>query len=338
MFMQPVGQMPLPKKLSSTRNVAQVEEMLEEWFGSPVVLTSSGRGALMLAFSHLGLNRYRDRVAMTPMISTCVLQTVAHHAFPVDAASTVKADATLVYHQYGFVQSINPTGPVVEDICHAFFAGPTNGRRAWLGELAAFSLPKFFSTSNPVGGLVVHDRKEAEILRTRRDAEPQRSIEQEDEESCVYCASGNRATLAMARLYLSRLLNPRISDRELGALPKDVSEITDRGRQRSEIVDIYCDAVGDHCCPKGWHEMMRQRLPYFFPVGGDESRLLNVRSRLREIGVEADVYSIDVARNMDCPKFVKMLLVPCHDAIPAKALTDISSTLKRFKSSSSVMA
>ena len=331
------GQMPPAKQLPSELTVAELEATLEEWFGLPVVLTSSGRGALRLAFSHLGLKRYRDRIAITPMISMCVLEAAIRHAFPIDAASAVEAEATLVYHQYGFVQTVKPAGPVVEDICHSFYATPTRGRRAWLGELAAFSLPKFFSTSSPVGGLVVQDRKRAASVRALRDTQPQRTVRQQDEESRIYCDADMHSHFDFDRLYLSRLVNSRISDRELGGLPKNVSEIADQGQRRTEIIAIYCDAVGAHACPPGWHEMIRERLPYFFPVGGDEARLLNARSRLREIGVEADLYSIDAARNMRAPKFIKMLLLPCHDKIPQDVLVEISVILRSFKACRSVV-
>jgi putative PLP-dependent aminotransferase (TIGR04422 family) len=331
-----VGQVPAPKKFRSALTVAQVETTLEEWFGRPVVLTSSGRGALILAFSHLGLNRYRDRIAMTPMISTCVMDAVVRHAFPVDAASASEVAATLVYHQYGFIQTIKPTGPVVEDICHSFYATPTEGRRDWFGALAAFSLPKFFSTSSPVGGLVVQDRKRAESLRALRDAQPQRSIEQQDEESRIYCDSSAHSHFDFVRLYLSRLVNAQIADRELGGLPKQLSEIVDQGLRRKEIIAAYSDAVGRHACPPGWHEMMLERLPYFFPVSGEETRLLDARSRLQEIGVEADLYSIDAARNMTAPNYIRMLLLPCHDKIPQDVLAEAAAILRTFRACRSV--
>ena len=239
-----------------------------------------------------------------------------------------QADATLVYHQYGFVQTIKPADRVVEDICHSLYATPTMGRRVWLGELVAFSLPKFFSTSSPVGGLVVHDQKQAERVRALRDAEPRRSIQQQDEKSSIFCDLTTRSHFEFVRLYLSRLVNAQITDRELGGLPKNVSEISARGQRRKEIMAIYCDAVGGHACPPGWHAMMLERLPYFFPVSGDEARLLDARSCLREIGVEADMYSIDIARNMGSPRFVRMLLLPCHDAIPSEIFSEILSILK----------
>jgi len=325
-----VGQMPPRKKCASALTVGEVEAALEEWFGLPVVLTSSGRGALMLAFDHLGLQRYRNRIVITPMISACVLDAVVRHAFPIDAESNAESDATLVYHQYGFIQTVRPPGPVIEDICHSFYAGPTSGRRAWLGELAVFSLPKFFSTSSAVGGLVVHNRALADSVRERRDAEPERSVEQQDEEASIHCAP-DAPNLAMSQMYLSRLLNRQVADRELGGVPKDISEIVIRGRQRGEIIATYCDAVGADSCPNGWHDMLRERLPYFFPVSGEETRLLHARSRLREFGVEAEIYSIDVSRNMSSPSFVKMLLLPCHDQIPDQVLLEIASTLRWLK-------
>jgi len=140
-----VRQMPCPKKNRSTLTVAQVEAMLEEWFGSPVVLTSSGRGALMLAFGQLGLNRYRNRIAMSPMISTCVVEAVAYHAFPVDAAAAGEFDADtgispIRFHAGGPVWRVESSRTsVTRSTRHQ-----RRGRRVWLANLLSSVSPSFF--------------------------------------------------------------------------------------------------------------------------------------------------------------------------------------------------
>lgn len=320
--------MPAGRKARSTLTVSQAEAVLEEWFGLPVILTSSGRGAINLVLGAFNLNRYRHQVALPRMISRCVLDAIIHHAFPVDAASTGVADLMLTYHQYGYPQITKPDGRVIEDICHSFFAGVNTGRRPWAGQMAVFSLTKFFATSSMVGGVVVHDHAQAAELRRRRDSFPCRSAQEEGDESDVHCSRETASGTALSRLYLSRLMNPRISDRELGGLPTSTAEIARHGARRREIIDMFCDAVGEHGSPAGWGEMMRETLPYFFPVCLGEQRMLESRQRLREAGIEADIYSIDVARNMRAPRFERMLLVPCHDAIPAAALADIAAILR----------
>jgi hypothetical protein len=331
------GQMPAGRKARSNLTVAEAEAVLEEWFGSPVVLTSSGRGAINLALSAFDLNRYRHQVALPRMISGCVLDAVIRHAFPVDAAGTGETNLTLSYHQYGYPQVTMPAGRVIEDICHSFFAGVNTGCRSWAGQMAVFSLTKFFTTSSMAGGVVVHDHAEAAELRRRRDSFPWRSAQEEEDESDVHCSRETASGAALSRLYLSRLTNPRISDRELGGLPKSTAEIAHHGERRREIIDMFCGAVGECSFPAGWREMMREKLPYFFPLCVGERRMFESRQRLREAGIETDIYSIDVARNMRAPRFERMLLVPCHDIIPSAALSDIEAVL-RWAGSGSAMS
>jgi dTDP-4-amino-4,6-dideoxygalactose transaminase len=322
-----VRQTPASNTTPSVLTVEQLEATLEEWFGSPVVLTSSGRAAMALALDDMGLNRYRHRVALPRMISACVVGTVIRHGFPVDAAGAPPADAAILYHQYGFPQVARPDGPVLEDICHAFFASPTTGRRTWAGEMAAFSLPKFFSTSGSVGGLVVHDRARAEKLRGRRDSHVPRSPQAIAAEAATFRSHGGEAGLE--QMYLSRLLNPRIADEELGGLPADTQDIQAIGRRRGDILAAYLSAVPEEHLAPAWRDLVRRCLPYFFPVQGNEARLGAVKQSLVEAGVEADIYTIDTARSMAAPKAERMLLVPCHHTIAADMQDVITGILGR---------
>src|SRR4029079_5467621 len=164
-FAQTIGHAPAFKTAASVTTVREAEVVLSEWFGAPVVLTSSGRAAILLYLGVTGHDRYRHRVAVPRMISACVLDALIRRAFPVDAATPQAADTTLLYHQYGFMQETRPRGHVLEDISHSCFASATTGVRPWAGDAAVFSLQKFFSIATMIGGLVVPD---ADLARTVR--------------------------------------------------------------------------------------------------------------------------------------------------------------------------
>lgn len=309
---------------ASSVSVEDMETILAEWFGAPVILTSSGRSALLITLQELGFERYTHRVALPRLISRCVLDAVIHTAFPVDAAESNVADGTLQYHQYGFIQLTQPAGVVIEDIAHAFFSVPEPERPR---NIAIFSLPKFFETASMVGGVIVADPSLALRIRKRRDASPIKSTDVLAKESSVFRAARIESSAELGLLYAARLLNPRIESGELGGLPLTISELTEIRRRRRDVMDVLL-ASGGHIIPAGWTDMLRDHLPYAFPVSASKDVLERINRELREAGVESDIYSIDIDRNILNPHYESMLLVPYSHLVPEPTLRDMASILR----------
>ena len=138
-----------------------VESALEKWFGRHVVLLDSGRAGIRLWMQDKGLHRHRDKVWVPPYMSSCVLDTLGLHAFPVLDGP---ADMSLRYHQYGLGQvKVCQFGFVLEDIAHGFFLRPTHD--------AVFSLSKFFAIATNAGGIVTQDKETADRIRELRDVQ-----------------------------------------------------------------------------------------------------------------------------------------------------------------------
>jgi hypothetical protein len=321
-----VAKSPQPAEVHSTLTVEGLEALLSDWWGGTVVLTSSGRAALLLLLQHFGLSRYAHRVAIHRFSSQCVVDAVSRAAFPVDAAAAGDADLALIYHQYGFPQLAPAPAPArgIEDICHAFFATARDGVRARPELPAIFSLPKFFSTNSMVGGVVTADGHLADEIRRKRDAAPERSREQVERESEIF--RRHDETISSEELYLSRLLNPRISDRELGGLPGTRAALTEARARRRHVAERLIAAAGPLNVP-GWAEFIQSSLPYAFPVLADRDGLDRIDKAMREIGVESDIYRIDVRRNMFAPSYVPMLLIPLSHYVSDQALDEMASQL-----------
>lgn len=315
---------PPPADAVSSVSVADTEAMLADWFGSPVVLTSSGRSALLLILQELGFARYTHSVAVPRFISRCVLDAIIQTAFPVDAADSHAADAAVHYHQYGFTQRVRPAGVVIEDIAHAFFSvsEPDQPRT-----LAIFSLPKFFSTASMVGGAVVTDLSLAHRMRQRRDAAPSKSANALAKESLIFRSSAEEGNGQRSLLYTARLQNSRIEDAELGGVPATRSEMSDVRRRRGEVMEALLTAAG-RLIPSGWADMLRSQLPYAFPVSSSEHVLARLNRDLQEAGIESDIYRIDVNRDMTHPRYEPMLLIPYSHLVPDAALTDMERILR----------
>jgi len=310
-------------------SVPEVERALSDWFGAEVILTSSGRAAILLYLTALGLGRYLNRIAVPRLISSCVLDAVIRRGFPVDAEGTPHADATVLYHQYGIPQAEGASGIVIEDICHSFFSTASSGSRAWRGEVGIFSLPKFFLLNGMGGGLVMVRGSLARQLRQMRDdASQQGSIEGDSQLHVLRSRDVVQDGSAIEQFYLSRLLNPRILDHQTGGMPATLSEIRTVGERRQNNLGQLLDALGQDALPAGWPGLLRAALPFALPVFGDMSRLRRLDAMLGEIGVKAGLYKIDVARTMARPRYQTAVLVPCHHEMPPAKLNDMAGILK----------
>jgi hypothetical protein len=310
-----INHAPTPRLSDSAHTVASAERMLSEWFEAEVVLTSSGRSAMLLYLTNLELNRYRDLIALPRLISSCVLDVVIRRAFPVDCATINQTPTlTILYHQYGIRQTARPNGPVLEDICHAFFATPTTGARDWAGPAAVFSLPKFFPMSSMAGGLVMRDAALATQMRERRDTATIPSAESRHNMGRTFRLSygGHGNAMELEQVYLARLTNPRIADDELGGLPANLNAIRDIARRRNTISNELRNAAPPTSASHDWNTATLNALPFAMPIFGAVPQLQSANKSLLQEGISAGIYQIDQARNMYHPQPQAALLLPCH--------------------------
>ena len=309
--MQAIGFAPAhPARDGPPIAVEDTEARLSAWFGRPVVLTSSGRAALLLAFRQLGLNRYASRIAMPPRTAQCVFDAVTRAAFPVDPARDGgPVDATLLIHQYGHLLLDRPTGAVIEDICHAFFARPDSGARDWAGAMAVFSLPKFFATAGMCGGIVAADEALASALRARRDAAPALAAADLAADRETWRKG---APAALEQAYLRALLHPAPSAVALSGLPDDLAAT---GARRAAVTAALLEAIPPAALDPAWRAMCRQALPFALPVFAAPDDLARLVESLRAMHVETGLFRIDRARKMAKPDPQIAALVPCHHAI-----------------------
>lgn len=309
-------------------SVEDTETLLSQWFGRPVVLTSSGRAALLLALRDLGLNRYRDRVAMSSKTASCVLDAVVRAAFPVDPAFSPDIDvsASLLIHQYGFRQKGRPKGPVVEDICHAFFETAESGSRNWAGDYAVFSLPKFFSLSGMVGGLVLATEDLAQRIKELRDQEGRPSKGQLlADRHALPLATGHE----LEAIYTRKLLCPAPDPGALVGFPATLAELADYGGRRAQVSRRVVDAIADSAWPAGWREMCSQRLPFAIPLFDEANRLGMIAKEFANIGLPSGIYSIDIACNFCHSNWQGALLLPAHNQLSDSVITDLVDIVGR---------
>jgi hypothetical protein len=89
---------------------------------------------------------------------------------------------------------------------------------------------------------------------------------------------------------------------------------------RQRVVDRLLRLVPDDFRPNGWPELIRENLPFAFPIfSDDEAALARLASSLAIAGVDVGIYSIDANRNWAAPPFRRAVLVPCHGDADSRA-------------------
>lgn len=297
-----------------------LEQALSDHFGGHVCLTSSGRAGLSLLLQQLGLNRYRDVVAMPRMISACVLEAIVPHAFPQDSAIKAQAAAHIVYHQYGIRQGHVPDGIVIEDLCHAFFHADPLWRRG-AAVAAVFSLPKFFATSGMAGGVVTRDAALANALRNRRDVSPPRSDADRMRDASIFRDLAAAGPGSLHHLYADRYLDPRAHGADLHGLPDQsagfAAEALARRARAAELLASWPATL----LPDGWAAFLPEDAPFLWPLFGEASELAIIAAQLPAFGISTGIYQIDVNRDAANPCFQPALMLPLHGAAWPSVMT-----------------
>lgn len=318
----------------STLDIADYEQLLSDWFGAEVVLLSSGRAGIALYFQALGLDRYRSSVELPRFISPCVMDTVVEYAYPTERGD---GDAvTILYHQYGYPQVTRPQGRILEDICHRFYERPSSGRRRWVGQASVFSLPKFFGTAGMAGGIVTADAALANTMRElrRRCPAAPRETRQWMRAICQKVRSDPdvkdvRPYLRAAYALLWEYVQPDLDD--LAGFPTTGEGIRAIGESRAERIDRLIEGLGANASPADFIDGARSWLPFAFAYFGssDPGRLAKADQALREAGIRAGIYRVDVARNATAPDYRPCLLLPCHQDVPEARLDDMVRIVRR---------
>jgi hypothetical protein len=312
-----------PTRIARTHpTIERLESLLSDRFGRHVILTSSGRAGIVLTLTALGLSRYKSVVAIPRVVSSCVVEAVSKRAFPVAIGSATRCDLTVHYHQYGLPQQAQPPGAVIEDLCHSLLGAwrhPTS-----IASIAVFSFPKFFATNGMCGGLLIENPSLAVHLRELLSRAPELPEHMRNHLAKIFrasvtgCDAANPAEIESAYAALTHAAAPRNAD--LIGCPEIKIDWETAIEHRQRVVDRLLRLVPDDFRPNGWSKVIRENLPFAFPIfSDDEATLARLVSSLVIAGVDAGIYSIDVNRNWAAPLLRRAVLVPCHGDVDSRA-------------------
>jgi hypothetical protein len=315
------------------------EQMLTEWFDSPVILLASGKSGLHLYLQAKGFHRYRHRLNIPPYLSRCFVNAFTPSVFPVHPPEP--SDGVFLYHQYGFPQRCRPDSRVViEDIAHLFFTSPASGAREWAGEVAIFSLPKFFAMGGIVGGLVSRNLELLGGIREMVAAAPPPPPSTRAWMRQIIANAYKReptpleiAFVSSAYELLLEFFDPDPVD--LAGFPTSVTELGRVGDQRLERVRFYRKFFGHRAYAETFWSEEEQLLPFALPYfgRGDLASLERANQALEEEeGVRAGIYQFDLNRDMYRPRYQPCILLPCHQRIPMDAFDRMCRLIERHDS------
>lgn len=316
---------------------ALCEKVLSEWFGHPVILLSSGRAGINIALKAMGFHRYKSKFRVPPFLSTCVLSAITPFTFPVGFSQ--KGEGMLWYHQYGFPQRNVPLQPnVIEDCAHSFFSTPNTGAREWNGDVAIFSLPKFFNISGMAGGIVVRNAKLEEKLRAIVASAPDDIEDVRIWMRKIIASASDSDGSPIAKLFvnsayelLSQFIKPDPND--LAGFPASVDEIKKIGQERRERTEFIVEYLGKGSIPDsllwGYERIMPFAMPCF-SIENENSRD-RVNNELAEIGMHAGIYQVDINRNYFNPDYKSCILLPCHQNVPLNKLEEACAIIASFE-------
>ncbi len=304
------------------------EKVLSDWFGHPVILLSSGRAGINIVLKALGMHRYRSRLCVPPFLSTCVLNAITPFAFPVDMGQN--GDGMLWYHQYGFPQRNAPLHPnVIEDCAHSFFATAITGERDWASDVAIFSLPKFFNIEGMAGGIIVRNPELEEKLRCivaeAPDDIPEVRMWMRKIIASAFDVEGSsheKLFVGSAYELLTQFIKPDSYD--LAGFPASTDEIREVGRKRRERMEFVVDFFGKNAFPELLLWNYEQIMPFAMPCFSisDEKMREKADCLLKDIGVHAGIYRIDIRRDCRNPEYRPCILLPCHQNVPLNRLEE----------------
>jgi len=311
--------------------------VLSDWFGYPVILLSSGRAGINIALKAMGFHRYQSTLRVPAFLSTCVMNAITPLAFPVGIAQ--HGDGMLWYHQFGFQQRHIPSHPnVIEDCAHSFFSTANTGDRKWASDVAIFSLPKFFDIEGMAGGIIVRNAALEEKLRRIVEDAPKDIPEARNWMRKTIAGAFNVEAPLNEKLFVTSayelLLQFIRPDRDdLAGLPSSTEEIRTIGRARRERLQFVVEFFGESAFPTSLLWNYENIMPFGIPYFGisDDRRREEADALLRDIGIHAGIYRVDVRRDCINAEYWPCILLPCHQNLPLKRLEEACTIIASYR-------
>lgn len=291
----------------------KIEEELQELFqGAYPVLCTSGRAAIYMSLSEMGVSR-KDYVGVFPYASYCVLDSVSRVTTPLMGTGWLNSVHRIVYHQWGYVQEWDLSPETIED-CVDTLCVPGTALFPSGGNFEIWSLPKILGTTS--GAILwCKDAETAKRIRDKRD-------------------SSSGGTFQWLLRLLSRFF-PSVYDYWNGA---------EAGYRKLSVLQTGEIWVAIHTWDKlvkdrkqkleqvwplavNWLSKPSNRLPSVIPIFSEMPD-----NEIVELGIEHGYRMIEKINPDGSRKLVRVLPVPIHQDVPAEWITKTLNIITQYVS------
>ena len=325
-----------------TRDIAQVQSLLQEYFGRPVTLLNAARTGIYLA---LAAKRYTKTVEIMvpPYSSKCVLDTIAERTIPTLHVSP-HTKAILLVHQYGYPQRMDIVGKIarekglfiIEDSAFSFdtrYKGEIVG--SW-GDVSIFNFSKTFKTV--MGGCFLTEDGDivdfAERYMKEQDRAPWRFISNLSLVTTVfeYGTRPESASHTLANHFLSVFYSqykyfPNPNKRVCHLFPNSATLFRTQLEARRNNLRVFRECFGGTENYPDELEQDSDVVPFIAPYFGEKANLERIAHALKKHDITTTVHHFDVHRNMFDPSYMPMLPIPVHQGISENMMGHICKTI-----------
>ncbi|MDD5031510.1 MAG: DegT/DnrJ/EryC1/StrS family aminotransferase [Patescibacteria group bacterium] len=324
----------------SVKHHSDEDKISKESLLNNIRFIGSGKGAIALILGYLTdkkiIENKLNEVIVPDWLGYWVYNQIQPFAFPTKEFSD-RAKVIMVYHQYGFPQNMDIILEyarekkliVIEDCAHvieSYYKGKKlgtfgdfsfNSFGKWLPCFILGGVESKFDDFNtyvdkallnvPLGLTLLKDS--AKFLHERSKFSRFYSFEKYARlfitmSYALYGKALKPSRLAI-RLFLSNI------EREVNIRQKRYSYF---------LKSVENLGICDHLEPDGI-------TPYIIPLYCQENKRLRIVKKLRDRGVEANLYNFDIKRNLLSPQFVPCVCLPCHAGISDETFSDMTDII-----------
>jgi hypothetical protein len=296
----------------------------------------TGIGCILSYYRAIGkLENKMDQILVPPWLGYWVYCTINKYCFP---TLTFREDVKglFVYHQWGFPQKMNEIIEFcnsnglfcVEDCAHAFDSYYNGRRLGTFGDIAVFSLSKFFPCV--VGGAVYssnsriidHLNKTTQVKK-KIVSQFSRSIFKNRLELDQGANDKNLLELERGYAIYDKVLPIRFYP--LAVVRKQVKEkVLEKRKANYHIIfEEFSNCDYMEYLPR--NGITPYVIPVFLPLEMSE----RVVQKLIELEIESGIYNFDINRNILNPEYKKCIAIPCHQDVSVEQFDKMINIIKR---------
>ena len=301
-----------------------------------ILYTFSGKSAISLVLRYFrSQNALRDRTDQLLVpggLGIPVYNTINKSCFPTTFFNK-KVQGVLAYHQWGYPQNMDAIRQfcdekklfLIEDCAHAFESYYRGERVGTMGEVAIFSLAKFFPSV--VGGAIYTKNESMRRFVTEAFRSDEKNLAKKVfvRRLAIDCSPTKQNLIELERNYAIYDLLLACPAYSLAVARNEIAH--GAIERRKHIHERYRAVFGGDAYPSSLAD--ENVIPWVMPLFFETGQCKKVVAALRKKNIKSDIYHFDVNRNMLEPRFAPCVPLPCHQGMSGEDVDLIIATVQK---------